>query len=269
MNERLFTEIAFALYGFSNLCFLTSLRSRHESSVSWGKTLALLGLILGLGALGSKALSSHQFPILDARAALDSLAILILAAFFVLEWKRTLPGLGFFATGLAFLFTLLALAYPPHANPGNATSAALEVHVGAIILSFGILALAFCTSLTYLVQDFMLHRKRLDMLSRRLPPLDTLDAITNALAAIGFVALSVGILFGSIWAERQWGRWWSWDPKLISAVLTWIVYAVYIYVRTLSGWKGRRSIVLIVIGFVLILVTFLGTNLFPGVHRFV
>jgi ABC-type transport system involved in cytochrome c biogenesis permease subunit len=129
--------------------------------------------------------------------------------------------------------------------------------------------LAFCSSLAYLAQDFMLHGKRLTSLSRRLPPLDTLDFLTNRLVALGFALLSIGILFGSIWAQRQWGAWWSWDPKLVLAMLTWCIYATYIYLRTLSGWKGKRSMMLIVIGFFLILVTFLGTNFLPGRHRFV
>jgi len=132
-----------------------------------------------------------------------------------------------------------------------------QIHIFAMIISFGILALAFASSIAYLIQDYMLHNKRTIALSKRLPALTTLDSLINRLVGFGFITLSIGILFGSLWSERQIGKWWSWNPKQILALMTWLVYAAYIYSRTLSGWKGKRSVLLIVVGFVLIFVTFI------------
>lgn len=270
MIDRAFWVVALIFYGCASFLFLLQLGFQNKNSAVWGTWFAALGSAIHLGAVVVKGITLGEFPIQNAHDSLGLLAILVLTFYLLIHWKSPIPGLGFFATCLAFVFTLIALLY---ANPtgmrADFTGTTLEVHVAAIILSFGVLALAFCSSLAYLLQDFLLHGKRMINFSKRLPPLDTLDFLTNRLVTLGFILLSIGIFFGSVWAQRQWGKWWSWDPKVVSVLITWLIYAVYIYSRTLSGWKGRRSVLLIILGFVLIVVTFLGTNYLPGKHRFV
>ncbi len=272
MTSGLLWEMAFVLYGAANLFFWAELAFQKKIFVILASWLAFIGMAIHLGALITRGIQANGFPVIQAHDALGLLAILILTSYFVVQWKWALRGFGFFATALAFLFTLVSLAYPGDAprqiNP-ELSGTMLDFHIAAIILSFGILALAFCSSVAYLAQDFMLHGKRMMQLSKRLPPLTTLDLLTNRLVGVGFILLSIGIALGSLWAEHQWGKWWSSDAKLTLALITWLTYAIYIYARTLSGWKGKRSVFLIIVGFVLILLTFVGTNFLPGRHRFI
>ena len=46
---------------------------------------------------------------------------------------------------------------------------------------------------------------------------------------------------GAIWAERAWGRYWSWDPKETWSLVTWIIYAAYLHLRLRRGWEGRAA----------------------------
>lgn len=271
MTDRTLWEAALWLYGLANLGFWAGFRQKRILGylASW---LAALGVAAHLSALVLRGVLSRGFPVLQAYDALGLFALLTMTAYLVVQLRWPVQGLGFFASALAFVFTLVSLAYPgrlPSTGNPELSGVLLHVHIGMILVSFGVLALAFCASLAYLVQDFFLRGKRLIPLTKRLPPLNTLDTLTNQLVSFGFILLSAGIALGSLWAERSWGTWWVWEPKQGLALLTWVVYAIYIHVRTLSGWKGRRSVLLILVGFVLVVATFLGANFFPGRHRFV
>jgi ABC-type transport system involved in cytochrome c biogenesis permease subunit len=76
--------------------------------------------------------------------------------------------------------------------------------------------------------------------------------------ALGFPWLTLSILTGGIWAQRAWGRYWGWDPKETWALVTWLWYLLILHVRPLRRWRGRRLAVLTVIGFGLVLFTFVG-----------
>lgn len=76
----------------------------------------------------------------------------------------------------------------------------------------------------------------------------------------GFVLLTFAIVSGAIWAEEAWGRYWSWDPKETWALLTWTVYAMYIHHSNKTALKGRLITILGILGFVSMIMTFLGVN---------
>jgi ABC-type transport system involved in cytochrome c biogenesis permease subunit len=76
--------------------------------------------------------------------------------------------------------------------------------------------------------------------------------------ALGFPWLTLSILSGGIWAQRAWGRYWGWDPKETWALVTWLWYLLILHVRPLRRWRGRRLAMLTVMGFGLVLFTFVG-----------
>jgi len=99
---------------------------------------------------------------------------------------------------------------------------------------------------------------------------DTLDEITYKSIAVGFPIFTLGgLIFGAIWADQAWGVYWSWDPKETWSLITWFVYAFYLHARLLRGWKGHKTAVLAVIGFVAVIFTYLGVNLLlSGLHAY-
>jgi len=269
-QDRVLVEAALTLYAIANLFFLLELGTNQKALARAGNIFGGFGILTHIASLIVAGILQGRCPILDAYHTLGLLAILTLTANFVIQaTMRGLPGLGFFATSLSFLFTFLSLQAPQSAPSSmRLTGTLLEIHITATVLGVGMLALAFCVSIAYLLQDSLLHGKWCLRFSKRLPALETLDRVTNFLASLGFALLSVGILFGGIWAKQQWGQGWNWDPKVVLTLMTWLTYAVYIYARTLSGWKGRRAVFLLIVGFVLAAATFLGGNILPSHHKF-
>ena len=76
--------------------------------------------------------------------------------------------------------------------------------------------------------------------------------------ALGFPWLTLSLLTGAIWAQKAWGRYWGWDPKETWALITWLWYLLILHVRPLRRWRGKRRAALAVIGFGLVLFTFIG-----------
>ncbi len=100
--------------------------------------------------------------------------------------------------------------------------------------------------------------------------LEILDEITYKSIAIGFPVFTLGgLIFGAIWADQAWGVYWSWDPKETWSLITWFGYAFYLHSRLLRGWRGNKAAVVAVVGFVLVLFTYLGVNLLlSGLHAY-
>lgn len=100
--------------------------------------------------------------------------------------------------------------------------------------------------------------------------LEMLDEITYKSIAIGFPVFTLGgLIAGAIWADQAWGVYWSWDPKETWSLITWLVYAFYLHVRLLRGWKGNKIAMVAVVGFVTVVFTYLGVNLLlSGLHSY-
>jgi ABC-type transport system involved in cytochrome c biogenesis permease subunit len=79
----------------------------------------------------------------------------------------------------------------------------------------------------------------------------------------GFGFLVLGLLLGAVWAKAAWGHYWSWDPKETLAFITGAAYLIYIHLRA----QGREDSIVVwtlPIAFILLLLGWLGTSLFPG-----
>ncbi|MBQ3644370.1 MAG: c-type cytochrome biogenesis protein CcsB [Candidatus Riflebacteria bacterium] len=104
-----------------------------------------------------------------------------------------------------------------------------------------------------------------------LPEDSVLDDLTYRAIALGYPLYTVGgLVFGMIWANKAWGRYWGWDPKETWALVTFLVYSVYLHVRLARGWSGIWTACLAVAGFSVTLFTLFAVNfLISGLHSYV
>jgi cytochrome c-type biogenesis protein CcsB len=102
-----------------------------------------------------------------------------------------------------------------------------------------------------------------------LPSLARLDVMQYRIIAVGLPLLSLGIITGAMWANEAWGAYWQWDPKETAALFSWIVYASYMHLHTRPEWRGPRTTLVSVFGFVSILFCYLGVNIWiSGLHSY-
>ena len=96
-----------------------------------------------------------------------------------------------------------------------------------------------------------------------------LDSLSYRIIGLGFPFLTIGILSGAVWANEAWGSYWSWDPKETWALLTWLVFAIYLHTRLTKGWQGEKPAVIASLGFMLVWFCYLGVNLIgEGLHSY-
>ena len=95
------------------------------------------------------------------------------------------------------------------------------------------------------------------------------DELTYRLILMGFPLLMIGIITGAMWANGAWGTYWSWDPKETWSLITWFVYAAYLHARLTHDWTGDKAAGLAALGFVSMIVTYIGVNyLSSGLHSY-
>ena len=95
-----------------------------------------------------------------------------------------------------------------------------------------------------------------------LPSSQSLDNLTYRAIALGYPLFTVGgLIFGMVWANKAWGRYWGWDPKETWALITFLVYSAYLHVRLTRGWKGTWTACISVLGFIVTMFTLFGVNL--------
>nr|YP_009532108.1 heme attachment to plastid cytochrome c [Volvox africanus]AXZ97334.1 heme attachment to plastid cytochrome c [Volvox africanus] len=96
-----------------------------------------------------------------------------------------------------------------------------------------------------------------------------LDSLSYRIIGLGFPFLTIGILSGAVWANEAWGSYWSWDPKETWALLTWLVFAIYLHTRLTKGWQGEKPAVIASLGFIVVWFCYLGVNLIgEGLHSY-
>jgi len=115
----------------------------------------------------------------------------------------------------------------------------------------------------------MLFAFRTDALRERLPSLDSLDALMYKTASLAFAGLAMLLITGAIWANESWGRPWGFDSKETGALVAWLTYAAFLHTRISRGWSGRSSAYFAILGFLLVIFTYLGVSyLLPGLHSY-
>jgi cytochrome c-type biogenesis protein CcsB len=110
---------------------------------------------------------------------------------------------------------------------------------------------------------------RTEKLRERLPSLDSLDSLMYKTASLAFAGLAVLLITGAIWANESWGRPWGFDSKETGALIAWLTYAAFLHTRIARGWRGRSSAYFAIVGFLLVIFTYLGVSyLLKGLHSY-
>jgi cytochrome c-type biogenesis protein CcsB len=121
-------------------------------------------------------------------------------------------------------------------------------------------------AVTAFIVVFAWQRNRFMM---AVPSLEVLDDLTYKVVTVAFPLLTMMTITGAVWANESWGRYWGWDPKETWALITCICYAIFLHTRIVHGWKGRKTALFAVIGFISVIFTYLGVSfILPGLHSY-
>lgn len=293
--------IFYSLCGSTLLSFFTLLiKNKNSLGVKLSVLLSDFSTIVFIGLLLGRWITGRYFPLSNLY---ESLLFLCTAILLVQKWaeKQMLSRL---ISSMVLPLVLVIFRFATNVLPQEMQSISslapslqsnwLMMHVSIMMVSYASLIVGSLISILLLVLSF--KKQNVSELSSSNtdknpdsiflasnfsssttisnPPVirslsELLDIWSYRLIAFGFPCLTLGIISGAVWANQAWGSYWSWDPKESWALITWLVFAIYLHSRLIKGWQGKRPAILATIGFFIVWMCYLGVNfLGQGLHSY-
>jgi len=239
--------------------------------------LSILGALIHAAGVVTRAIGAGRVPWGNMYEFLTTGAFVAVVVFLLALVRRDLRFLGTFVIGLAVI--MLVAASVAYWTPVGHLVPALQsywlvIHVSIAVLSSALFTLTFAMSALQLVQA---HRQKTlaaggaDKLGfmRLVPDALSLENLSYRINTVAFVGWTFTLMFGAIWAEKAWGRFWGWDTKEVWTFVIWVVYAGYLHARATRGWTGTRAAWLSIVGYLCVIFNFTIVNqFFNGLHSY-
>lgn len=278
MIKALLSWSALSLYTAASVAALHYLLTKNERASRFMLTFVGCGLVLQFMSFGIHLAAFWAYPenrwflpINNFFGALSYMAFALAGAFFTIEVRRRLGILGAFVLPMAALSLGLAvLLADPELAPlaPKLRSYWLNIHPMVLMTSYAAFTNSFGVALALLIQERQIKSRKPTELCYRLPSLDELDALNGRLIAITLPILVLGLVMGAVWAYQSTGRAWSWDAKETMSLITAGFYAEFLWLRYVSGKRGRVPVYVSMAGFACMMLTFFGAELCSGRHDF-
>lgn len=261
--SSLFLGTTVTAYGLSTWLYGRSLTLPSSRAATWARHALMLGVAVHTVLFAGRWAVSGLPPVADLFGLLLLYGWLLVVGSMLIEGFWRMSALGAYLLPVASTILLVAFAAPrePRPVPAMLWSLWLPIHAGSAFLAYALFTLAAVLSLLALLQEQRLRRPGPSRLLAHLPPLAVARAVAHRCVAVGYPLITLTLCSGALWAEQVWGTPWNWDAKQTMALVTWLVYTVYLRVRGEPAWAGRRSTALLVGGLACVLLTFLGVNL--------
>lgn len=258
----LFNILTALFYLLSILAYLFEMIFSEKRMGSAGLLLITAAACVQTGVLIAH-LAGNGYPyLLSERDFYYLAAWAIVPLFLFFNRYSKLSGAGIFFAPLALLVFLLAEFYGgtyPFGGAAIHTPWAL-VHLFFMSLAFAVFTVSFLVGVLYLIQQFQIKSRHPGRFLKRLPALQVIDGIHYKALTVGFALLSIGILSGAALSKANRGVFFSNDPRQLASFVTWGMYALFLNVHLRPTWRGRKGILLSLLGFIGVVLTFLALN---------
>ncbi|MEB3196099.1 MAG: c-type cytochrome biogenesis protein CcsB [Candidatus Sericytochromatia bacterium] len=274
------------------VAFVIHLGTRRELFKAMGQGGMLLALLASGTTLVARGLIAQHAPWSNLWESMVTMLFVSLVFYFVVEFWYKPRYFGVVVSPLVMILIGGASILPPHFKGAAPLMPALQsywikIHVLLVLSSYAAFTMSFAAALAYFYFAWRQRREEALLLapvhaggepgtgapgsgrSRHDESLVFFDELTYRLILMGFPLLMIGIITGAMWANGAWGTYWSWDPKETWSLITWFVYAAYLHARLSHDWTGQRAAGLAALGFVSMVVTYIGVNyLSSGLHSY-
>lgn len=251
------------LYGIALVTYIVLFVSNDPRIRRLARPLLLVAVIANVVYVLAYTMYFEHIPMVNVYQVLGGVGFALAVIYVWVESKTETLHTGSFVLGLVLVFQVLNSIFPKldHEVPEILQSKLFSVHVSAAVLGYSAFALAAVYGVLYLLQYRAIRKQRFGLIFRRLPSLDILDRMNYYASAAGFALLTLAILTGAVWSSQVFGNV-KIDPKVMVAILTWVVYGVSLVGRHVVSWQGPRMAFSSVVGFLVILFSMFAVNFF-------
>jgi len=206
--------------------------------------------------------------------ALILFSFLVILAYIVSSKGPKVKNIGIFI--YLFVFLCISVSFVQlFKEPSSLVSSVVPKiwligHVGLALTGEACFLLAAVFSLFYLFEEEAIKKKHRLPFALRLPPLKLLEDVSIIFLKVGFLVISVGILIGSYFATKAFGKIWIIEPKQVLIILVWLIYGFLLAFRFVFNFDGKRIAIWSLSGFSLLILATIGVSFCPvGFHRFI
>ena len=279
INSFLWVDVTFWLYLASCAFYIFyGLFYKNNTLGQLGTVTAVAGFITNTLALGYRAYEAGHAPFANLYESMLLFTWATVFGYLMMEFKYKFRIIGTFVMSIVFFSILTIIWLLPYRyqniDPLNPAlqSLWLEVHVTTTFIGYAAFAISFGISIMYLLKNWVEKKSSDSGLKRfllRFPDLNILDDLNYKSIAWGFPFLTIGVITGAVWANYAWGTYWSWDPKETWSAIVWLIYAGYLHARVTHGWRGVKTAVFAIIGFLAVIFTYWGVSfILAGLHAY-
>lgn len=179
--------------------------------------------------------------------------------FLLTALRKPIVNLAIFIMPTAAASIVLQWGWPSQPSQTPA-SAWLFAHLVVSILAYSLLSIAVVQGLMLAIQERRIHGKHGARSLRVLPPLQTMETLMFQMLAIGFALLTLTLVSGLFFSDQLFGRPLVWSHHIVLAFVAWVVFAILLVGRWRFGWRGQQAVRWTLVGFVLLLFAYLGTQ---------
>ncbi len=239
-----------------------------------GSALMLLGMIAMTAAILLRWRAAGRPPFSNMYESLILFAWSIALIYLALEMVYKLRIAGVFAAILTVVAIAAASFFDPTIEPlvPALQSNWLTYHVLTCFVGYAAFAVSAAASVVYLILKARGKASATEGGAGEF--LRAMQSFNYEAVRFGFLFLGVGIITGAVWANEAWGTYWGWDPKETWSLITWIIYAILIHFKYVSGRFGIKDLntfnaVCSIIGFLAVIFTYFGVNfILSGLHSY-
>lgn len=267
----LLPDIALTLYLLGFILSIVNLIGDNQKTRPFSEGLILAGFIVHSFSIIYRFVIIGSIPTTSMHDSSSFFAWSVMVIYLYLLYRYKVSFLSAFILPVVLLLMLYCLTLPSEVKPLSPIlqSYWLTIHTLFAFVGNAAFAVAGGIGVMYLIQEKNLKRKRPTALFLKLPSVQILDEINYKLITIGFPLFTLAIITGALWAEGAMGSFWRWDPKEVWSFITWLIYASILHLRIVKGYKGKKASILAIVGFLAVLFTYIGVNLFmESYHSF-
>ena len=134
------------------------------------------------------------------------------------------------------------------------------LHIVSSLLAYGLFGIVTLFAVLILLLNRNLHRRRASALSNFLPPLLSLEKLMFRGMLAGFVLLTYSVVSGTFFAESVFGKPLTFTHKTMFGILSWLIYGGLLLKHSMTAWRGKKAAVWTIIGFVSLLLAYVGSK---------
>ncbi|MDA8060573.1 MAG: c-type cytochrome biogenesis protein CcsB [Leptospirillum sp.] len=262
------------LYLLATVLYFLFLISHKKEMGQIASTVTFSGWVVNTAALVGRGVADHHAPWSNLYETLFLFSWASILGYMVMEFKYKVRVAGAFVLTLV-MFAVGAAKMLPYryqmVEPLNPAlnSYWLKIHVFTMFMSYAAFGISASLAMIYLLKLRAEQKGTTGWILREFPATDVLDDLTYKAVMVGFPLLTLGVIFGGMWAYEAWGGYWSWDPKETWSLITWFVYAAYLHARMTRGLRGKGSAWFSILGFASVVFLYWGVSfIIPGLHAY-